>query len=89
MKALLIIDLPNDANIEELDADYQVYLTDEDCNYKKVAGEMSVKLKPMPEQKDVFTKENNKSSNVIGDMFKYAYARGWNECLDEIMGETE
>ena len=37
-------------------------------------------LKPLPQKKEV------KMPNYVND---YEYERGWNECIDEILGEEE
>ena len=42
--------------------------------------EMKCPLKPLPQKKKV------KMPNYVND---YEYERGWNDCIDEILGDTE
>ena len=77
MKAILVIDLPNDLDIslDEIKADITVLSKDFRksmlfLKYKNIA------LKPMPKEKDDLR-------------YLDSYAKGYNDCIDEILGEEE
>lgn len=79
MKAILVIDLPNDLDnsLDEIKADITVLSKDTRksmlyLKYKNIA------LKPMPQKKEI------EWSDSFG---KHNYRRGFNACLDEILGE--
>ena len=79
MKAMLVIDMPNDCY------DCPCYYEDRDmCEaFNKKAKADSGRpswcpIKPLPHSKQM---ENR--------WFSDDYSKGWNACLDEIVGETE
>ena len=72
-KAILVIDMPNEAKIEEYRITYVVYHLQE-CG-KGVQG-VGVSLRPFPEKLP---------PNELGNMS--IYKSGWNDCLKEITGE--
>lgn len=83
MKAILVIDLPNDLDIslDEIKADITVLSKDFRksmlyLKYKNIA------LKPLP-QKKILDEEL-----FMSGIFRLIQARftGWNDCLDEIIG---
>jgi hypothetical protein len=82
MKAILVIDIPDDADIKALRANFEVYGDIRikpyyQSNYRVGEG---VKLKPMPSFKAV---DLNDTRDVV------MFCHGWNTCLNEITGETE
>jgi len=93
MKAIAIIELPDDAFEYEAWGDGKWEIDDEGCiryledgnawcHYKDIDID-GIELKPMPEKMDV-----EKIRNLYGDE-QATCAIGYNACLDEITGETE
>ena len=79
MKAVFVIDVSNDLDVNDLLIDYCVHTKGE---YKPIRKGGNHPLKPLPKgitEYDV---------RVSYDYDAY-YAEGWNDCLDEITGETE
>lgn len=81
MKAILVIDLPNDLDIslDEIKADITVLSKDFRksmlfLKYKNIA------LKPLPQKQEQKDEEVYQFSD---------YKEGWNDCIDEILKETE
>ena len=73
MKALIVIEIPED----------HFLITANDL-YERLKG-CKCDLKPMP-------KHNDYRADTSFDQMKLystGYADGWNDCLDEIIGETE
>ena len=92
MKAILVIDMPKECwdcpmHIEGLDDENEEIMV---CNAEKIESHYGEKpswcpLKPMPEKKWVaegFDRimENNK---------EHLMSLGWNDCIDEILGEEK
>lgn len=74
MKAILILDNIDEDEIAELRANVQLNLYGED------RGEYNnCSLKPMPEKKDMF----------CGSSYDIIENRGYNICIDDILGEEE
>ena len=42
-------------------------------------------LRPLPRYREMFVGDRDKREVMLGK----AYLKGWNDCLEEIMGETE
>ena len=80
MKAVLVIDIPNELDVNDLLIDYCVHTKGE---YKTIRKGGNHPIKPMPERKD----EGSVLKPLPFEVYMYRY--GFNECLDEIMGETE
>lgn len=82
MKAVLVIDVPNSCDDCELNRcynDIHIYCN-QPCNTAR-CGEIVPEwcpLRPLPHSKQI---ENR--------WFSDDYSKGWNDCLDAIMGETE
>ena len=75
MKAILVIELDDDVNLEEVEIRYAI----QDMYGMPVKAEVDgCPLKPMPHSKQM---ENR--------WFSDDYSKGWNDCLEEILGETE
>ena len=89
MKAILVIDV-DDRFVEDEDDRFSfaidVYLMQEsDCAgcFEAVGYITNAVLKPMPQKKE--TRSAIQYSGLAEEYRK----EGWNECLDEILGETE
>lgn len=82
MKALLIIDMPNEAKAEDYYMAYGLFTNKGEKPFRvgEVAFECKkVDLKPLP----------NKWYEDGSTSFAMGIARGFNKCIDEILGETE
>ena len=84
MKAILIIDIPNSCY------DCPCYYEDKDkceVHNQRAIADIGIPswcpLRPLPERKD----EGSVLKPLPFEVYMYRY--GFNECLDEIMGETE
>ena len=93
MKAILIIDMPyscDDCDMFYVDKYYHCYRCK--AKYDQSLGDESVRqkwcpLKPLPEKK-----HNNGGYRVIDGtewFYDSEHDDGWNECIDEILGENE
>ena len=76
MKAILVIDIPNETNINELERMMK------DGERASIVCNV-LKIKQIPEKKDI------KSILQYRGLAEQYRKEGWNECLDEIVGETE
>lgn len=85
VKAILLVDMPKSCG----DCDYMAddgycWIADTECNiswkYKRPAW---CPIKPLPEKKDI------KSILQYRGLAEQYRKEGWNECIDEILGETE
>lgn len=81
MKAILVIDMPNDMNVEETKALNVTLFNGLFVKELKI----DCPLKPIP-QKKILDEELFMSGN-----FRLIHARftGWNDCIDTLLGETE
>ena len=77
MKAVLVIDLPV-ALDHLIGKEVLLYISHKD---RYIMTESAL-LRPLPEEKNV-------QNAPINDFYDFGKAVGWNECLDEIVGETE
>lgn len=78
MKAVLVVDMPEDYMGSVIDV--KLY------GKEKVTHEQYVNmLRPLPKPKT--REEEIVIDQFIEDLFYDDYIRGWNACLDEIMGE--
>ena len=84
MKAILVIDIPDDLKYEDLYFDGEIRYTSEfDRGYVFLKETGRCLLKPMPEKKNI-------NETMIIEWVNYNL--GYNKCLDEILGvenETE
>ena len=78
MKAILVIDMPNDMTIEDCWITY-VVCNDEDT--KSFNGVCLKTLRPMPEKKEIF------DGTLTYD--KLAEYIGYNKCVGELLGEND
>ena len=91
MKAILVIELSADSLPYDAYADVYVYgKYGEDQESDFLAHKKCITLKPMLERHPIiegrWMYENGTYSEPFGNK---EYARGWNDCLKEILGETE
>ena len=75
MKAVFVIDIPNELDVNDLLIDYCVHTKGE---YKTIRKGGNHPLKSLPQKMP---------PNEFGNMS--LRKSGWNACLDEILGETE
>lgn len=87
MKAVLVIDLDDDVNLDEWSA-VKVIVDRIKVPYEEMLKGITfdesktfkfVPLKPMPQ----------KTSTRNNPLFSADYSKGWNDCIKEITGETE
>lgn len=83
MKAILVIDMPSSCSMCKADKICKVW-NEEQIKFKGYNDRLDAcPLKPMPE----------KLEDGYGEKYRRAvywhYEDGWNECIDEILGETE
>lgn len=72
MKAILVIDMPNELDVNDLLIDYCVHTKGE---YKLIRKGGNYSLKPIPDCQDV-------PETISNDV---AYIIGWNDCIAEIL----
>ena len=78
MKAIALIELPDDTDLNDVEIRYAV----QDLYGMPIVAEVEgKKLRPMPEQYCI----SNNPEMTSTDM----YFLGWNKCIKKIMGETE
>ena len=78
MKAVLVIDVDEKSIGRKVN-----YISVQGGGYSYIVGTMGMdaRLRPLPEKMI--------PEMVIGNKFAEGCVQGWNDCLDEIMGETE
>lgn len=78
MKAILVIELDDDVNLEEVEIRYAI----QDMYGMPVKAEVDgCPLKPLPQKQE--HREGLCSDYILG------FEDGWNDCLEEITGETQ
>lgn len=83
MKAILVIDVPTES-LENVIASVNICEQREGYNIiLKRMGKMC--LKPMPKEEDIYEVGMDEEDTNA----KRQWNKGWNACLEEIMGETE
>ena len=91
MKAILIIDIPDDYD-EYGSGDWYVVSDNDDLkivyeedgslmHYKYIEDDIA-ELKPMPSKKGKYGELNHYDTDIH-------YEIGWNDCINEILGESE
>ena len=88
MKAILVIDIADDVaeTYKDFTVDYDLRGTpkeDKKAN-ESIKYVEDVRLRPLPRKAEL----ENCSSGLMG-MIDTAWMKGYNECLEEIMGETK
>ena len=87
MKAVFVIDIPNDLDVNDLLIDYCVHTKGE---YKPIRKGGNHPIKPLPKKAEMT--DDWRVADLIetesGRMAK-CYFKGRNEVIDEITGETE
>ena len=85
MKAILVVDIPNEfANREPyfVEGSLFCYVKTNYGKYRYVCDLDKTKLKPLPKKKSISLKE------AIGIKCS-CYSDGFNDCIDEILGEQK
>ena len=85
MKAILVVDIPKEfENEKEFFVKGSLYCGIENvyAKYCYIGNIDKTKLKPLPQSINPYMKENS-------DYLDRQYINGWNDCLDEIIGEEE
>ena len=82
MKAILVIDVDDKTKIEFYDV--RVWLYNKTTGLDKLY--QNVQLKPMPKKKSVIC---NKGVGKKTHYEESKYVIGFNDCIDEILGDTE
>ena len=91
MKALIVIDMPDDAKLDEWFAKIQLDRMRVPISemygviFDKTKVLNFVPLRPMPKKRPL---ESGSITNTFKESTKYKHI-GYNTCLDEILGETE
>ena len=84
MKALIVIDVPIEGDVRSYVADITLKATSEKQPMETIEYKNYVP-KPMP-------KPVNRADMECNDVCKHiecGYLEGWNDCIDEIIGDTE
>lgn len=76
MKAILVIDIPDDVSIEKCVIDYEIT---EKYHGEQLIADGVTMLRPLPRR--------NQGKFFHHDFGENTYVCGWNACLDEILGE--
>lgn len=81
MKAILVIDMPNDADISKMrtGGDGNIYCI-RDGERASIVGNIR-NIKPLPQKRN--------ECYYYGELAKNEFAVGFNSCLNEILGEAE
>lgn len=81
MKAILVIEMPNDLDISKvrIGGDGNIYFM-RDGEKASIVGNIR-NIKPMPQKSGLVHQD------VDGWCKLSEYSRGWNDCIDEILGE--
>lgn len=78
MKAVFVIDIPSELDVNDLLIDYCAHTKGE---YKTIRKGGNHPIKPLPKRMI--------PEMVMGNKFAEGCVHGWNACLDAITGETE
>lgn len=81
MKAVFVIDVPNELDVNDLLIDYCVHTK---CEYKTIRKGGNHPIKPLPKPK-----EANHCADEEFALLDRMYRCGFNACLEDITGETE
>ena len=85
MKAILVIDMPNDMNVEETKALNVTLFNGLFVKELKI----DCPLRPLPQKKVGDDLYERYGSWTIGDEKELSYRVGFNDCIDEILGEEK
>ena len=90
MRALIVVDIPNDLDVDECFANCQIYHITRHTkyvkSYKKVQDVEYAEIKPLPNKLDA-----NDWHRMFDGEYKIREAKGfcYNKCVSEIIGEDE
>jgi hypothetical protein len=81
MKSILVIDMPNDADVSKIrmGGDGNIYYI-RDGERASIVGNIR-NIKPLPQKRN--------ECYYYGELAKNEFAVGFNSCLNEILGEAE
>lgn len=82
MKAVIIIDMPEDVTIEYAHANVEIYSREFKDGWQKRYRNTIIPLRPLPEKKKEIIVLKGHAGNIVE-----AYQQGWNNCIDAIFGE--
>ena len=82
MKMIAIIDVPDGEGKWYIDG--EIHYTENESLMKKFDADM-IPLKPMPQEQDIYEIGMDEEDTNA----KRQWNKGWNACLEEIVGETE
>lgn len=91
MKAILVIDIPKEfENEKEFFVKGSLYCGIENvyAKYCYIGNIDKTKLKPLPEKKEKL-KGRGKDHCEYSLLDRLEYRKGFNDCIDEILGETD
>ena len=92
MKAVLVINMPEDFDYRRcsIGGDGNIYYEREGEQRASIIGNIR-NLKPMPKERELKSIEylEHYRLGMTGAYEREAYSIGWNDCIDEITGETE
>jgi len=77
MKAILVIDMPDEYRAEDVLVDYCLHTKGE---YKTIRKSGNHPLKPMPKEEDIYEVGMDEEDTNA----KRQWNKGWNACLEEI-----
>jgi hypothetical protein len=83
MKAVFVIDIPNELDVNDLLIDYCVHTKGE---YKTIRKGGNHPLKPLPKEEESADEvvELGSYNEGYGNGYECGFADGWNACLKEI-----
>ena len=87
MKAVLVVDIPDDIAVEELTAYVEMYSTIP-AHYKELHCD-SVRVRQLPEKVIIDEDLSYHRAGNLKVIRNEIWALGFNECLDEILGGEE
>lgn len=97
MKAILVVDVPNEYSKKDIYVLHEIY-TYEGNRYERIEEykEGVIKAKPLPKKKhslsidDTIIKDKFRGETIhFEKAIELAIEKGWNWCLDEILGEVD
>ena len=83
MKAIIIVELPDDADLTKYRANINIEEV-RDCgyDYAPYTFRLYCPLKPLPQHREMFVGDRDRREVMLGK----AYYKGWNACIDEMEG---
>jgi hypothetical protein len=91
MKAILVVDIPKEFENEKeffVEGTLFYYIDNPYTNYRYAFNIDKTKLKPLPQKKEKL-KGRGKDHCEYSLLDQLEYRKGFNDCIDEILGEEE